>query len=149
MVPVPPFFLIPIFMKARDASFRTRDPGVWPILNRMVVATIILALCVGAVVAFLPILNQRKAQAQRLEQLRAEVARQEALITKNSRAVELLKSDPEYIETIARDRLDLMKPGETIFRIEADGDVVQVNPAAEAAASPAAEEGEAEAKTAP
>ncbi|HWL54079.1 MAG TPA: septum formation initiator family protein [Chthoniobacteraceae bacterium] len=126
-------------MKAKAASFRKRDPGVWPVLNRLVVATIILALCVGAVVAFLPILNQRKAQARRLNELRTEVARQEALIAKNSRAVELLKSDPEYIETIARDRLDLMKPGETIFRIEADGEVLQVNPAAETSATPAAE----------
>ena len=30
----------------------------------------------------------------------------------------LLKTDPTYLETIARDRLDLMKEGETIFRLE-------------------------------
>ena len=30
----------------------------------------------------------------------------------------LLKTDPGYLETIARDRLDLMKEGETVFRIE-------------------------------
>jgi len=35
------------------------------------------------------------------------------------REVNLLKTDPVYLETIARDRLDLMKDGETIFRIEA------------------------------
>lgn len=115
-------------MKATEAHSKRRDPGVWPILNRLVMAVIIFALCVGGTVAFLPILSQRKAQAQRLDELKAEVARQEALIAKNSRAVELLKSDPEYIETVARDRLDLMKPGETIVRIEADGEV-QVVPA--------------------
>jgi len=27
-------------------------------------------------------------------------------------------TDPTYLETIARDRLDLMKEGETIFRLE-------------------------------
>jgi cell division protein FtsB len=32
--------------------------------------------------------------------------------------VNLLKTDPAYLETIARDRLDLMKEGETIFRVE-------------------------------
>jgi cell division protein FtsB len=30
----------------------------------------------------------------------------------------LLKTDVGYLETIARDRLDLMKEGETIFRLE-------------------------------
>jgi cell division protein FtsB len=30
----------------------------------------------------------------------------------------LLRNDREYLETIARDRLNLMKPGETIFRVE-------------------------------
>jgi cell division protein FtsB len=32
--------------------------------------------------------------------------------------VNLLKTDSVYLETIARDRLDLMKDGETIFRVE-------------------------------
>jgi cell division protein FtsB len=31
--------------------------------------------------------------------------------------VRLLQNDPEYLEMIARDRLDLMKEGETIFRL--------------------------------
>jgi len=31
--------------------------------------------------------------------------------------IHLLQTDPQYLETIARDRLDLMKPGETIFRL--------------------------------
>ncbi len=31
--------------------------------------------------------------------------------------VRLLLNDPEYLEMIARDRLDLMKEGETIFRL--------------------------------
>jgi cell division protein FtsB len=30
----------------------------------------------------------------------------------------MLKTDATYLETIARDRLDLMKEGETIFRLE-------------------------------
>jgi cell division protein FtsB len=31
----------------------------------------------------------------------------------------LLKHDPEYVGIIARDRLDLMKDGETVYRIPA------------------------------
>jgi len=40
------------------------------------------------------------------------------LLSRQTREVNLLKTDPAYLETIARDRLDLMKDGETIFRIE-------------------------------
>jgi cell division protein FtsB len=35
-----------------------------------------------------------------------------------TREVNLLKTDVSYLETIARDRLDVMKEGETIFRLE-------------------------------
>ena len=34
------------------------------------------------------------------------------------RQMALLQNDPAYTELLARDKLDLMKPGETIFRME-------------------------------
>jgi cell division protein FtsB len=34
------------------------------------------------------------------------------------REVHLLQNDPTYLENIARDKLDLMQPGETIFRLD-------------------------------
>jgi cell division protein FtsB len=40
------------------------------------------------------------------------------LLARQTREVTLLKTDVSYLETIARDRLDLMKEGETIFRLE-------------------------------
>jgi cell division protein FtsB len=41
------------------------------------------------------------------------------LLARQTREVTLLKADPTYLETIARDKLDVMKEGETIFRLEA------------------------------
>jgi cell division protein FtsB len=40
------------------------------------------------------------------------------LLARQTREVNLLKTDAGYLEMIARDRLDLMKEGETIFRLE-------------------------------
>jgi cell division protein FtsB len=40
------------------------------------------------------------------------------LLARQTREVNLLRTDVTYLETIARDRLDLMKEGETIFRLE-------------------------------
>ncbi|MBV9644407.1 MAG: septum formation initiator family protein, partial [Verrucomicrobia bacterium] len=37
---------------------------------------------------------------------------------RQSKKLTLLQNDPSYTELLARDKLDLMKPGETIFRME-------------------------------
>jgi cell division protein FtsB len=50
--------------------------------------------------------------------LQAQVNEQKHLIARQTREVNLLTTDREYLETIARDKLDLMKEGEVIFRLE-------------------------------
>ena len=68
---------------------------------------------------FLPEVTKRRDQQTRVEQLKAEVEKQRQLLVRNTRIEELLKHDPEYVSLVARDRLDLMKEGETIYRLEA------------------------------
>lgn len=74
----------------------------------------------GAIAAyhFLPEVSKRRDQQARVEQLKLEVEQQRQLLVRNTRNEELLKHDPEYVGLIARDRLDLMKEGETIYRID-------------------------------
>jgi len=95
-----------------------RRTGVWTVLNRFVIAIIILALCAGGALLFIPILRKKQAGDARLAGLKAEITQQRHLLTRYTREVELLKNDPEYIELIARDRLDRMKPGELIIRMD-------------------------------
>ena len=54
-----------------------------------------------------------------IDNLQAQVNEQRLLLARQTREVSLLQTDPAYLETIARDRLDLMKDGETIFHLEA------------------------------
>ena len=49
-------------------------------------------------------------QTAHLEELRKSTSEHEL-------QVHLLRTDKEYLEMIARDRLDLMRDGETIFRL--------------------------------
>jgi len=49
-----------------------------------------------------------------IDKLQAQRDEQQVLLSRQTREVNLLKTDPAYLETIARDRLDLMKEGETI-----------------------------------
>jgi cell division protein FtsB len=53
-----------------------------------------------------------------IDNLQAQVNEQKMLLARQTREVSLLKTDATYLETIARDRLDLMKDGEVIFRLE-------------------------------
>lgn len=92
--------------------------GVWHHLNRVMTALIALAVAILIACAFLPELKKQRDQAARVEQLKAETEKQKALLAQRTREADLLKNDPGYVETIARDRLDVMKEGETIFRIE-------------------------------
>lgn len=87
-------------------------------LNRLLV-TLIVAVCIVLLIgAFMPELRKEKEQAARVDDLKKQVDEQKMLLAQREREVDLLKNDRGYVEMLARDRLDLMKDGETILRIE-------------------------------
>ncbi len=103
------------------SDFRQRrQQSVWHSLNRLMIALIAFAVIILIACAFVPELKNMREQNARLEQLKADIAKQKEMLAQRTREVDLLKNDPAYVETIARDRLDLMKEGETIFRIESN-----------------------------
>jgi cell division protein FtsB len=60
----------------------------------------------------------------RLSDMKKDLASQKAKLEELKKAtegreleVQLLQNDPHYLEMIARERLDMMKEGETIFRL--------------------------------
>ena len=100
-------------------DFRSRrQHTVWHSLNRLLVALIAFTVVTLIACAFVPELKNAHEQSDRVEDLRAEIQKQRDLLAQHTREVDLLKNDPTYIETIARDRLDMMKEGETIYRID-------------------------------
>ncbi|MDQ6655006.1 MAG: septum formation initiator family protein [Verrucomicrobiota bacterium] len=100
-------------------DFRARrEASVWQQLNRILRGLLVLAFLLIIVSLFLP---QRKTLLRsqgEIDALRGRLAEQKTLLARQTREVTLLKTDPGYLETIARDRLDLMKEGETVFRLE-------------------------------
>lgn len=91
---------------------------IWDTLNRFMGVLIALSVVILIACAFVPELNRRREQAGRVEQLKGEIEKQKLLLSQRTREADLLQNDPSYVELLARDRLDMMKPGETIFRIE-------------------------------
>ena len=70
------------------------------------------------VIRFNPENAKRRAQLAILDQLKLDVEQARQELARNTREEEMLKHDREYLETISRDRLDLMKEGETIYRLD-------------------------------
>lgn len=101
-------------------DFRARrEATVWQQLNRVLKGLIVIALLLVILSLFLPQYKKLKQSRGEIEALRAQVSEQKSLLARHTREASLLKTDPTYLETIARDRLDLMKEGETVFRLEA------------------------------
>ena len=100
-------------------DFRARrEASVWQRLNRILLVLLIIAIWLVIVSLFVPPykkLMQSRAEIDNLQQL---VNEQQTLLARQTREVNLLKTNVTYLETIAHDRLDLMKQGETVFRLE-------------------------------
>jgi len=100
-------------------DFRARrDATVWQRLNRILRILLVVAGALVIVSVFVPPAKKLKQGRADIDQLQAQVNDQKTLLARQTREVNLLKTDATYLETIARDRLDLMKEGETIFRLE-------------------------------
>ncbi len=102
-----------------DGDFRARrEASIWQQLNRIVRGLLVLAFLLIVLSLFIPQHKKLTASRAEIENLQAKVTEQRLVLARRSREVNLLKTDPAYLETIARDRLDLMKPGETVFRLD-------------------------------
>jgi cell division protein FtsB len=101
-------------------DFRARrEATVWQRLNRVLLVLLVLAFWLGIVSLFVPPYKKLKQSRHEIDSLQALVTEQKRLLARQTREVTLLTTDATYLETIARDRLDLMKEGETVFRLEA------------------------------
>jgi cell division protein FtsB len=95
-----------------------REATVWQRLNSILRVLLALAVLLVIVSLFLPLSKKRTQSQVEIDKLQAQVNDQKMLLARQTREVNLLKTDPAFLEIKARDRLDLMKEGETIFRLE-------------------------------
>jgi cell division protein FtsB len=100
-------------------EFRARrEATIWQRLNSILRVLLVLALLLVIVSLFLPQSKKLAQSRGEIERLQDQVTEQKTLLARQTREVNLLKTDPTYLEIMARDRLDMMKEGETIFRLE-------------------------------
>ncbi|MEO7933524.1 MAG: septum formation initiator family protein [Chthoniobacterales bacterium] len=97
---------------------RRKDRSYLQVLNRVIIGLLVVLFIIGMLACFYPALKARAEQKTALAKIKADVEAAQILNQKNLREVARLRNDPEYLGLIARDKLELMKPGETIFRFD-------------------------------
>ena len=92
--------------------------GIWHSLNRFLLTLIVLSATIPIGYSFLPEVKKRKEAEMRNEELRTRIEDGRMELAHLELQEKLLKTDPEYVGIIARDHLDLMDKGETIYRLD-------------------------------
>ena len=91
---------------------------VWTKLQSLGFAMFAAVVACGVGLLFLPLIRQSRAMQQYSLRLDREIARQDAIEKQQKTEIEALKSDPGFVERTARNKLNLARPGETIFRFD-------------------------------
>ena len=93
-----------------------REATIWQQMNAILRILLLIAVWLLMISFFVPPYQQLQRDRAAYNDLDAQLSEQKAILSRLTKQVGLLKNDPTYLETIARDRLELMKEGETIFR---------------------------------
>ena len=103
---------------AYDDYDQPRDDWIRSLVNKILYLLVFVAAFILLICWFLPLVKEQQRQQHALQDLKQQVEQEKTNYNKQSKKLTLLQNDPAYIELLARDKLDLMKPGETIFRME-------------------------------
>ena len=92
--------------------------ALWARLQSLGFFVFVAVVGFGVALLFLPLLHQRHTMQLDIARLDHEIERQDALEKKQQAEIEALKTDPGYVERMARNKLNLSRPNEIIFRFE-------------------------------
>ena len=104
------------------ADVRGPRRDVWQRLSQLMVACLFLLVLAGILRIFWPEIERHRelsAEVHRLETIRDKRLEQ---VTKLQRQNEWMLTDKEYLESVARDRLDMAHSDEVVVRIDRDSE---------------------------
>ena len=100
-------------------------PSIWHRLNRVLWVLLILTMVATVIGAFLPELQKQRNEVAERARLHRLIDAQRKINQRHSAEIGWIQNDPDYLASkYARDMLDLMKPGETILRVDTPKAVV-------------------------
>ena len=86
--------------------------------NKTAFAVLIVMGCVAVAILALPQVRELRRMEGELAKVQAREERTMDEKDRKSRELAAMRDDPEYLELMARDRLDLYKPGEKVIRVK-------------------------------
>ena len=92
------------------------DVGIWGKLNRLVVVLLLMAVAIGVVIWYLPVIKNNEALRKEMLHLASQVRQEEDLARRLDARIKALRNDPKTLERVLREKLGYVKPGETMIR---------------------------------
>jgi cell division protein DivIC len=124
----------PRFLDPTSIPLKRQSGGnIWATLVPVIQGGIILGLIAVVGLFFVPVLNTEQTYKDQKAKLGREIAAAYEYQGQLVAQTESMKQDPAYVERIARDQLNMGKPGETVIRF----DKYQAAPPAPRVAAPA------------
>jgi cell division protein FtsB len=103
---------------ARAQLRKRRETDFWRAVNTCLTFLVGLGAIVAAVLWFLPELRKIDEMRATLASLEKELSAEQLTLAQQQRQEGWLNENPEYVENIARERLDMVKKDETVVRLD-------------------------------
>jgi cell division protein DivIC len=97
---------------------RQSGGNIWATLVHITQGITVFVLLSGLMLFFMPVIEQTQALQKKRAALQLQIASEEDRQKQLQIQMEHMKSDPAYVEHIARDRLGMGRPGETVLRFD-------------------------------
>jgi cell division protein FtsB len=92
--------------------------GIWDKLTKVVAFLILLAIVLAVAIWYLPLIQQNERMRKEILRLDVQVRQNEETTRQLKASIDALRSDPQAVERLAREKFGYAKPGETVIRFE-------------------------------
>ena len=97
---------------------RQSGGNIWATLVHVTQAVTVIVLLSGLMLFFFPVIHRTQDLQERKAELQRKIAEAQDYQEQLQVQTEHMKNDPAYVEHIARDKLGMGRPGETILRFD-------------------------------
>jgi cell division protein DivIC len=107
------------FLDPSSVPLKRQSGGnIWATLVPLIQGAIVIGLLAVVGLFFLPVIQTQSGYRAELAKLQRETAAADDQQEQLKLETEYMKNSPAYVEHIARDKLNMGKPGETIIRFD-------------------------------
>jgi cell division protein FtsB len=107
------------FLDPSSIPLKLQSGGnIWATLAQITQAVIFIILLSGLMLFFLPVIQKTHHLNDQIDELQLRIAAGKEQQEELQLETEHMKNDPAYVEHIARDKLSMGRPGETVLRFD-------------------------------